>query len=121
MKYKIWNKTDNMFTPSGEMFTAEQILRKYPLAKVEKFIVCDAPINMGVFMEFEQTKAMYSKMILDTKAAHPDWAGQSITDSMTEQEVLNAISFWEEHPPLPLPSSEERIAAAMEFQNIMSV
>jgi hypothetical protein len=38
---------------------------------------------------------------------------------MTDQEVLDAISDWEENPPEPEPTAEERIAAMLEFQSMM--
>ncbi len=111
MKYKVWNGIDNLITPVGEVLTPEQVKAKYPMAGLPgmKFIVCDAPISMGVFMEFEQTKQTYKQM------------GVPITDDMTDQEVLDAISYFEENPPETEPSAEERIAAAMEFQNLMSL
>ena len=109
MKYKIWNKRDKLITPIGEVLTPEQVFDRYPMAELEnfKFIICDAPINMGVFMEFEQTKQMYENM------------GVPITEVMTEQEVLDAITYFEENPPVPEPTAEERIASSLEFQNLM--
>jgi len=107
MRYKIWNKTDDLYAPSGEKFTVAEVLSKQPLANVAKMIICDAPINMGVFMEFEQTKATYKQM------------GVLITDVMIDQEVLDAITYFEEHPAPAEPTSEERTAAALEFQSMM--
>ena len=108
-KYKIWNTTDTLVTPIGEVLTAEQVKAKYPASAVAgmKYIICDAPISLGVFMEFTQTKASYKQM------------GVPITDGMTDQEVLNAITYFEENPPPPEPSPEERTAAALEFQSMM--
>ena len=109
MRYKIWNKTDTLVTPIGEVLTAEQVIAKYPMADLPnmKFVICDAPISLGVFMEFEQTKAMYKQM------------GVPITDTMTDQEMLDAISWFEENPAEPEPTADERIAAAMEYDNLM--
>jgi hypothetical protein len=111
MKYKIWNGTDNLITPIGEVLTPQQVLQRYPAAGVAgmKFIIADQPISMAVFMEFEATKNAYKQQ------------GVPITDDMTDQEVLDAISYWEEHPPVPEPTAEERIAAALEFQNLTSM
>ena len=83
--------------------------RLYPAASLPntKYIICDAPISMGVFMEFEATKEHYKRL------------GVPITDDMTDQEVLDAISCWEENPPEPAPTAEERIAAILEFQSMM--
>lgn len=106
MKYKIWNKTDLLYTPSGKVVTPEEQFKEMPLSKVAKFIVADAPINCQVFMEFEQTKQIYKGM------------GAAITDGMSDQEVLDAITYFEEHPKPAEPTAEERIAAALEFQNL---
>lgn len=111
MKYKIWNGVDNLVTPIGEVLTAEQVKEKYPAAAIEgmKYIICDSPISMGVFMEFEATKKHYKNL------------GVPITDGMIDQEVLDAISYFEENPPQPEPTPEERMAAAMEFQNLLAL
>jgi hypothetical protein len=106
MKYKIWNKTDLLYTPSGKVVTPDEQFKDMPLSKVADFIIADAPINCQVFMEFEQTKQIYKGM------------GVAITDGMTKQQVLDAITFFEEHPKEPEPTAEERIAAALEFQNL---
>lgn len=110
-KYKIWNKQDPLVTPIGEVLTPEQVIQKYPAAGLPdmKYIICDAPISMGVFMEFEATKEHYKRL------------GVPITDDMTDQEVLDAISYWEENPPAPEPSPEERMAAALEFQAMITI
>ena len=88
MKYKIWNKKDTLYTPVGTAFTKEQILKQYPLANVQgvDFIICDAPISMGVFMEYAQTKETYKNM------------GAEINDKMSKQEVLDAITAFENKP-----------------------
>lgn len=111
MKYKIWNKTDSLITPIGEVLTPQQVIERHPAAGLEgmKYIIADQPISMAVFMEFEATKAFYKQL------------GVPITDDMTDQEVLDAISAWEENPPAPEPTAEERIAAALEFQNLTSL
>ena len=111
MKYKIWNKTDSLITPIGEVLTPQQVIERHPAAGLEgmKYIIADQPISMAVFMEFEATKAFYKQL------------GVPITDDMTDQEVLDAISAWEENPPAPEPTAEERIAAALEFQNLNSL
>ena len=108
MKYKIWDKKSNLITPIAEVFTPEQVFEKYPAAKFLDYIVADAPINMAVFMEFTQTKDVYKNM------------GAVITDTMTKQEVLDAITYFETHPDTS-PSIEERTAAALEFLALNSL
>lgn len=119
--YKIWNKTDILYTPSGTMFTPEQVFAKTPLAQVGKFIICDAPINMGVFMEFEQSKLVYKKLIEERKAVSEDSTCPAITDEMTDDAVCSAIYLFETEVLAAPVTAEERIAAAMEFQNLMTL
>lgn len=109
MKYKIWDKQTTLVTPVGEVLTPTQVIQRYPAAAVDgmKYVIADQATSMAVFMELEATKEHYKRL------------GVPITDGMTDQEVLEAITHWEENPPEPEPTAEERIAAAMEFQNIM--
>ena len=108
-RYTIWDKQSNLITPIGKELTPEEVFAEYPAARLPnmKYIICDAPISMGVFMEFEATKEHYKRL------------GVPITDEMDDQEVLDAISDWEENPPEPEPTAEERIAAMLEFQAMM--
>jgi len=119
--YKIWNKSDNLYTPAGAMLTPEQVFVQTPLAQTGKFIICDASINMGVFMELDQTKTVYKKLIEERRAVHADSTCPLITDTMTDQEVCDAIYAFENEVLAPLVTADERIAAAMEFQNLMSL
>lgn len=111
MRYKVWDKQETLVTPIGEVLTADQVKAKFPMAALPnfEFIICDAPISMGVFMELEQTKSHYKNL------------GVEITEGMTGQEVCDAITQFEEIKPVPEPSAEERIAASLEFQNMLSL
>ena len=105
MRYQIWNKTDSIITPSGAQFTAQEWADRYPWAKLPgvKMVITAGPINGGCALEYAATVAHYKK------------AGAAITDDMTDEEVLSAIEDFEDNPPDPGPSVEERTAAALEF------
>lgn len=109
--YKIWNRTDNLVTPSGLVLTPDQVREKFPAVDVQgsKWIINDSVISMGVFMEFGATRDCYKNM------------GVPITDTMDDQQVLDAISEWEAHPPKALPTPEERRAASAELANILQL
>lgn len=111
MKYKIWNKTENLVTPTMKVLTPQDVFEQYPAASLPnfKFIVCDAPISMSVFMEFENTKSQYKNL------------GAEIEDSMTDEEVLNAITEFEERPQSTEPTPEERLASMKEFEIMMKI
>lgn len=104
-RYQIWNGTDSIITPSGAQFTAAEWANRYPWVKLPgvKMVITSGPINGGCALEYTATAAQYKKM------------GAAITDGMTEQEVLAAIEEFEDAPPDPGPSVEERTAAALEF------
>ncbi|MGI6029753.1 MAG: hypothetical protein ACOX81_10175 [Candidatus Heteroscillospira sp.] len=104
-KYAIWNKQDAIYTPVGEVFTAEQWLDRYgwashPLAKP---VVAGGLVN-GAFMgELSQMKEMYAKMGADFSAC------------TTDEEILAVIEDYEDNPVVDdTPSAEERTAAALE-------
>lgn len=106
MRYQIWNKTDDIITPSGAQFTATEWANRYPWAKLPgvKMVITAGPINGGCALE-------YGAMVERAKKA-----GAAITDSMTDEEVLAAIEDFEDNPPgANEPSVEERTAAALEF------
>lgn len=121
MKYKIWDKVEDLVTPIGTIQTPEQVFAECPYARVGKYIICNDEINKAVFMPFSQTKEIYRNMIEERKLHHPGCTCPSITDDMTDQEVCDAISHFETEHLIPEPTASERIAAAMEFQNILAL
>lgn len=110
MGYQIWNKTDDIYTPSGAVFTPSEWLSKYRWANIPgvKMVITTGPINGGVAMEYSAMKTRYKEL------------GANITDSMSDEEVLRAIEEFEFNQNKPqepdnTPTVEERTAAALEF------
>lgn len=112
-KYAIWDKTSPVITPVGEVLTAEQWKERYPVAALDSVtILCAAgEVNGGFFGTLNQTVQVYSEM------------GCDFTDCVTEQEKLDAIEAFEaaQKAASSEPSAEERIAAALEYQNLASL
>lgn len=111
-RYKIWDKQETIYTPSGEEFTPEQWLNRYKWAKKDgvKMVVSGDLINGAFCGEFEMMKHRAEKM------------GVTFTDGMSDEEVLAAIEDFEMNPPgADQPSIEERTAAALEAQVLMSM
>lgn len=116
-KYKIWDKKEDIYTlgadANGRMqWTADEYIATHaPWAANPnvKIIVGGGVINGTVFMEYEATKEFYVAQ------------GAEITDSMTSDEVLAAIEAFENNPPVAIASAEERIAAALELQNLLNM
>ena len=113
-RYQIWDKKSNIITPIGEVLTPEQWIQRYPMAGVDgiDLIIGGGTINGSVCMEYSQTVDTYEKMGCDFSAC------------ITKQEVLDAIEAFEDEMNTIDEngvSTDERIAAALEAQVMMSM
>ena len=112
-RYAIWNKQDPIITPIGEVLTAEQWIQRYPVAGVNTItVVCAAgEVNGGFFGTLGQMVQMYEAQGCDFSAC------------TTDEEKLAAIESFEDamNAPSTEPTSEERIAAALEYQVMASL
>lgn len=112
-RYAIWNKEDPILTPIGEILTAEQWIERYPAAGLDRVtVVCGGgEINGAFFGTLGQMVEMYSQN------------GCDFSGCVTDGEKLAAIEAFEDemNKPDEMPSAEERIAAAMEYQVMASL
>ena len=112
-KYQIWNKIDSIITPIGEVLTPEQWIERYPVAGVPtiKFVIGGGEINGAFAGVFSSLVDIYKKAGCDFSACESD------------QDYLDAIEAFEDNPPVAEaePTAEERIAAALEYQNLLSL
>lgn len=115
MRYQIWDKTSNIITPVGEVLTPEQWIARYPMTGLDgiKTIIGGGVINGSVCIEFTGYVERYEKMGCDFSAC------------TTDQEILEAIEAFEDSLNMRVvseePTAEERIAAALEAQVMMSL
>ena len=110
-KYAIWNKKDPIITPIGEILTAEQWIERYPVAGIDTItVVCSAgEINGGYFGTLGQMKTMAEN------------SGATFDENLTDEELLAAIEAFEDELNVDTgASAEERIAAALEYQNAIA-
>ena len=120
-KYAIWNKKDPIITPLGEVLSPEQWIQRYPVAGVESItVICAAgEINGGFFGTLGQMVDLYEKQGCDFSAC------------ATPEEKLAAIEAFEDAKEAEAKaaaeaaanaiSTDERIAAALEAQVLMSM
>ena len=111
-RYQIWDKTSPVITPIGEVLTPEQWISKYPVANVLPTVVAGGAINGAFFGVYPAMIDMYEKM------------GCDFSECTTEQEHLDAIEAFEDAantPDVSYVSTDERIAAALEAQVMMSL
>lgn len=112
-RYAIWNKEDDVFTPSGAKFTAAEWKGRYPIAAVDSVkIVCGGGVLNGAFFGIlSEMVEMYTKSGCDFSACVED------------QDYLDAIEAFEDQKNAPStePSTDERISAALEYQVMASL
>lgn len=114
-RYKIWDKTSPVITPIGEVLTPEQWIAKRPIAGVDGIptVVAGGTINGAFF-------GVYSEMV-----DHYERMGCDFSACTTEQEHLDAIEAFEDEmnkaSTEEVITAEERIAAALEAQVMMSL
>lgn len=120
-KFLIWNKKDQILTPSGEVYTASQWIEKHPVAGFDTIsIVCSAgEVNGAFFGVLSQMKQMREQM------------GADFSDCTSDEEILEAIEAFDDElnaQDEQSVSNEEltatslaSIAASLEFQNMMSL
>lgn len=112
-RYAIWDKKSPVITPSGEIFTADEWKARYPVAALENItVVCGAgEMNGSFFGTLGQMKQMYGAN------------GVDFSQCTSPEQCLEVIEAYEDemNKPNTEPTTEERIAAALEFQNLMAM
>ena len=113
-KYQIWNKVSNIYTPVGEELSPEDWIARYQWIKLPNTVpVVAAGLFNGAFIgELNEMRAMCENQ------------GADFSECLTGEEILEVIEAFEDKLNAPadaIPSAEERIAAALEFQVMMSL
>ena len=116
-KYAIWNRQDPIITPSGEVFTPEQWIERYPIAGIETItVICSAgEINGGFFGTLGQMVDLYEKNGCDFSECTTPEEKLAVIEAFEDKMEEEAMAASEE------VSVEERIAAALEAQVLMSM
>lgn len=113
-RYAIWDKQSPVITPIGEVLSPEQWIERYPMAGLNSItVVCGAgEINGSFFGTLGQMVQMYEAQ------------GADFSEATTDVEKLEVIEAWEDamnNPPDTGESTpEERIAAALEYSNLLN-
>lgn len=114
-RYAIWDKVSDIYTPVGEKLTAEQWIARYGWINAAGAVpvVAAGIINGALIDELNRMKARCEQM------------GATFDEGLNNQQLLDAIeTFEDEQDSKPVetePSAEERIAAALEYQNLLSL
>ena len=124
-KYAIWNKTDRIITPVGEVFTAEQWKERYPVANLDDItILCAAgEINGAFFGTLGSMVDMYEKEGADFSNCATDEEKLAVIEAFDDErekaqkESSNTSISNEELTATSLAS----IAASLEYQNMLTL
>lgn len=128
-KYAIWNKSDPILTPVGEVLTAEQWIARYPIAGVPSIsVVCaGGEINGAFFGTLGQMVELYTKQGCDfsgCETAEDKLAAIEAFEDAREADQAaqakaqaEATAINEELTATSLAS----IAASMEYQNMLTL
>ena len=112
-RYAIWDKVSPIITHVGEVLSAQDWKDRYPVANLDSItIVCGAgEINGSFFGTLGQMKDMYASQ------------GCDFSTCITNEEILQKIEDFEDemNQPSTEPSTDERIAAALEYQVMASL
>lgn len=111
-RYAIWDKKSNIYTPVGEELTPEIWIARYGWINIPTAVpvVASGLINGAFCGELSQMKEMYENN------------GAVFTEGISNEELLDEIEAFEDamNTPSGEPTAEERIAAAMEYQNAIA-
>lgn len=113
-RYAIWDKQTQIITPIGEVLSPEQWIDRYPMAGLNNItVVCGAgEINGSFFGTLGQMVQMYEQQGADFSDA---------TTNIQKLEVIEAFEDEMNNPPDTGESTpEERIAAALEYSNMLN-
>lgn len=108
-RYKIekYDGTKVYMHPNGELATPEKIKQRFPASEVFTHIV-ETDEQGQVMIAFQNLAAVRTQMGIDP--------------SLSEEEAMAKIEELRNTPqPEPEPTELERLAAAIEFQNVLNM
>lgn len=106
IKLKKYTGNKTYMSPIGELFTPEVVEERYPAVKAFTHII-ETDQNEEVLLGLHNLSKLRTDMNIDV--------------SLSEEEAVQAIEDLLNAPQAEETSAEERIAAALEFQNLMSI
>lgn len=128
-RYAIWNKTDSVITPTGEVFTASQWKARYPVAALDSIVVvCSAgEINGGFFGTLGQMCQTYANKGCDFSGCETPEEKLARIEEFDEIQEATAKAKAEEQRQTEAMNAElsatslASIAAQLEYQNMMTL
>lgn len=118
--FEIWDKVSPVICPSGEVFTAEEWMNRYPVARLESITVLCSPgeINGGYFGTLGQLTQRYEDVIDFSSATTPQDKLNLIEEYINSMEEASSDTDGVSNEELTAVSLAT-IAANLEYQNMM--
>ena len=110
---KLYNSNDTYISPSNEIMDAVAVSSHFPASSVAAFVVQTDAYN-EIMYGFYNLSTMKSKYNIDPSLNNVE-AVQAIEDAMNLEKQQQEEA---ERAAALIPTPEERIAAALEFQNL---
>ncbi|AEE95798.1 hypothetical protein [Mahella australiensis] len=104
VRYELFDGTKTYMFPNGALATPETIRSQFPAVDTFPHLLELNGNVVQAVMEFGAVKGIYQ-----------------IDESLSDEEAIAEITYKANNPPPPEPTADERIAAALEYQNIMSM
>ena len=128
-RYAIWDKKTPILTPIGEVLTAEQWIKRYPIAGVETItVVCAAgEINGGFFGTLGQMVEIYTKQGCDFSTCETAEDKLAVIEAFEDAKAAEAEQAAREAAEREAADAEltaaslASIAASMEYQNMLTL
>lgn len=120
-QYAIWNKKDNIIVPTGQIYSAEQWMEKYPVARLDNItVLCSAgEINGSFFGTLGQMVHSYENEGADFSKCTTDEEKLAVIEAFDDAKRLEATSRVSNEDLTA--SSLASIAASMEYQNMLTL
>ena len=122
MKYQIWDKQSQVITPIGEVLSADEWADRYPMSKIDgiDLVIAGGVVNGAFCNEYTSFADMFDRQMKESGIE----GYENGIEGLSKTEVLELIENFESDRNRMVrntASTEERIAAALEAQVLMSM
>lgn len=110
VKIKLWDKKTPLIYANGELASPAKVLEDYPFTRYAPTVLeYNAEMDAGIMIGGIDNLYVLRQI-------------HAIDETLTDEQAVEAILEIRNTPlPEPEPRAEERIAAALEFQTLMSL
>lgn len=122
-RYKIWNKTDTIITPTGEVLSPSEWIARHPIAEHVTTLCGAGEVNGSDFEVLDLVMTIYAQLGCDFSTCKTDEEKLAVIEAFDEKRKLAEAEAMAEAKAREdiQADSLASIAASLEFQNMMSL